>query len=52
MLAQIVSDAVEERLDRDAYDKVLQREKRTRTKLIEELRLIDGDWEDDDGDAP
>ena len=48
VLMRIVRDAIDERLNLDAYNLVLRREENIRTRLAEELASLDLD--DDDGE--
>jgi hypothetical protein len=47
VLAAIVQDAIDQRIDRDAYRVVLEHEARIRDRLSEELNpLLEVDWDD------
>jgi hypothetical protein len=52
LLAQIVRDAITDRLDDDAYKGVLDRERRIRERLAEKLEPLLGEvWDDGDSDG-
>jgi hypothetical protein len=52
MLAQIVRDAITNRLDDDAYERVLDQEKHIRERLAKKLDPLLGEvWDDGDSDG-
>jgi hypothetical protein len=52
VLAAIVRDAIDKRIDRDAYHDVLDHEEAARGRLIERLQpLLDEDWDGDDAEG-